>query len=98
MSHTVDQTPAPLARVDRAAPSLTPDTRLEIAPGLRTRFDARGHVLVESPDGTLVDVGPRGFAILALFSRPAALGDVIARLEAGKREFLPTISVVNALI
>src|SRR5262245_11924770 len=98
MSHTVDQTPALFPRVNGATPSLTRDTLLQVAPGLRTRFDALGHVLVESPDGTLIDVGPRGFAILALFSQPAALGNVIARLEADEREFLPTISVVNALI
>ena len=88
----------PTARVTGDTPDLTPHTRLQVAPGLRTRFDALGHVLIDSPDGALIDVGPRGFAILSLFSRPVALGDVIARLEARGREFLPTISVVNTLI
>src|SRR5262245_34696169 len=88
----------PTARVTGDTPGLTPHTRLQVAPGLRTRFDALGHVLIDSPDGALIDVGPRGFAILSLFSRPVALGDVIARLEARGREFLPTISVVNTLI
>ena len=88
----------PTARVTGDTPGLTPHTRLQVAPGLRTRLDALGHVLIDSPDGALVDVGPHGFAILSLFSRPAALGDVIARLEADSREFLPTISVVNTLI
>ena len=34
-------------------------------PAIRARFDAVGHVLVDSPGGTIVDVGPRGFATLA---------------------------------
>jgi GNAT superfamily N-acetyltransferase len=37
----------------RDATTLTPDTRLRLAPGLRTRFDAAGRVLVESPDGRM---------------------------------------------
>ena len=46
-------------------------------------------------------MGPRGFAILSLFSRPLALGDAIDRLEAGERsatDFPPTLSVINMLI
>jgi len=96
MLRTLDQAPFP--RAGAATTGLTPDTRLQVAPGLRTRVDAPGHVLVESPDGTLIDAGPRGYALLELFSRPVALGDAVARLEEGKRDFLPTISVVNALI
>src|SRR5262252_10827495 len=96
MLRTLDQAPFP--RAGAATTGLTPDARLQVAPGLRTRVDAPGHVLVESPDGTLIDAGPRGYALLELFSRPVALGDAVARLEEGKRDFLPTISVVNALI
>jgi SAM-dependent methyltransferase len=80
---------------------LTPETRLQLAPGLRTRFDAAGHVLVDAPAGPIVDVGPRGFAALSLFSRPVALGDAIDRLEADERratDFLLTMSVINTLI
>jgi precorrin-6B methylase 2 len=81
--------------------TLSPETLLQLAPGLRTRFDAAGHVLIDSPDGTIVDAGPRGFATLALFARPLALGDAIARLEADERsgtDFLPTMSLINTLI
>ena len=58
-------------------------------------------MLVDSPDGTVVDVGPRVFATLSLFSRPPALGDAIERLESEKRgptDFAPTMGVINALI
>ena len=80
---------------------LSPDTVLQLAPALRTRLDAAGHVLVDSPVGTIVDIGPSGFEILSLFSRPLRLGDVIARLEDVHRDstdFAPTMSVINMLI
>ena len=80
---------------------LTPETSLQLAPGVRTRFDAAGHVLVDSHAGSMIDVGPRGFAALSLFSRPLALGVAIERLEADERratDFLPTLSVINTLI
>jgi SAM-dependent methyltransferase len=80
---------------------LSPETLLQLAPGVRTRLDAAGHVLVDAPDGTVIDVGPREFATLSLFSRPLALGHAIDRLEAGERsstDFLPTVSVINMLI
>jgi protein arginine N-methyltransferase 1 len=80
---------------------LSPETLLQLAPGVRTRFDAAGHVLVDAPDGTVIDLGPRGFATLSLFSRPLALGQAIDRLEAddhSSTEFLPTLSVINMLL
>jgi len=80
---------------------LSPDTVLQLAPNFRTRLDAAGHVLVDSPVGTVVDIGPRGFAILSMFSRPLALGDAIERLEAelgGSTDFAPMMNVVNMLI
>jgi precorrin-6B methylase 2 len=80
---------------------LSPDTVLQLAPGIRTRWNAAGHVLVDSTVGTIIDIGPRGFAILALFSQPLRLGDAIARLEAerdGSTDFAPTMSVINMLI
>jgi len=49
---------------------LSPDTFLQLAPGIRTRLDAAGHVLVDAPDGTIIDAGPKGFATLSMF--PAA--------------------------
>jgi len=60
---------------------LSPDTRLRLEPGLRTRFDAHRHLLVESPGGAVVDTGPSGFAILSHFTPQAALGDVVEQLE-----------------
>jgi precorrin-6B methylase 2 len=80
---------------------LSPDTRLQIAPNVRTRFDAAGHVLVDAPDGTIVDIGPRGYAILSLFAEPLALGAAIDRLENGERsatDFAPALSVINMLM
>jgi protein arginine N-methyltransferase 1 len=80
---------------------LSPDTVLQLAPNFRTRLDAAGHVLVDSPAGTVVDIGPRGFAILSMFSQPLTLGDALERLEAelaGSTDFAPTMSVINMLI
>ena len=79
---------------------LSPETRLQLAPGVRTRFDAAGHVLLDAPNGTVVDLGPRGYAALSLFAEPLALGEAIERLEreAPATDFAPTMSVVNMLI
>ena len=77
------------------------ETRLQLAPGLRTRLDAAGHVLVDAPDGTIIDVGPKGFATLSMFARPLSLGAAIERLENdsnGSTDFVPTMSVINMLI
>ena len=81
--------------------SLTPDTVLELAPGIRTRGAASGHVLVDAPVGTIIDIGPRGFAILSLFAQPLALGNAIEQLErerGGSTDFAPTMSVINMLV
>jgi hypothetical protein len=81
--------------------NLSPDSVLELAPGIRTRRDRAGHVIVDSPVGTIIDIGPRGFGILALFSEPIGLGDAIDRLEreqAYSTDFAPILSVLNMLI
>jgi protein arginine N-methyltransferase 1 len=80
--------------------SLSPDTVLQLAPNFRTRLGAAGHVIVDSPAGTMVDIGPRGFAILSMFSRPVTLGEALDRLEAelGLTDFAPAVSVLNMLI
>jgi protein arginine N-methyltransferase 1 len=80
---------------------LSPDTVLQLAPNFRTRWDAVGHVIVDSPVGTIIDIGPRGFTILSILSRPLTLGEAIERLEAefgGSTDFAPTMSVVNMLL
>lgn len=80
---------------------LSSHTLLTLAPGIRTRCDAAGHVLVDSPVGTIIDIGPRGFAFLSLFSEPLTLGDAVQRLETdsgGSTDFAPTMSVINMLI
>jgi precorrin-6B methylase 2 len=79
---------------------LSPETLLQLAPRVRTRFDAAGHVLLDAPDGTVVDLGPRGYAALSLFAQPLALGEAIERLEreAPATDFAPTMNVVNVLI
>ena len=81
--------------------TLSPDSVLELAPGLRTRRDHAGHVIVDSPVGTIIDIGPRGFGVLSLFSEPIRLGDAIDRLEhdhAYSTDFAPILSVLNMLI
>jgi predicted RNA methylase len=80
---------------------LSPETRLQLAPGVRTRLDAAGHVLIDAPDGTIIDAGPNGFATLSMFARPLSLGAAIEQLEDdgnGSTEFVPTMSVINMLI
>src|SRR5262249_23192564 len=87
--------------LDTGELSLAPDTLLQLAPGVRTRFDATAHLLVDGADGTVVDVGPRGLATLSLFAEPLALGEAIDRLEAGEHaasDFVPALSVLNMLI
>ena len=80
---------------------LSPDTVLRLAPAIRTRCDRTGHVMVDSPVGTIIDIGPRGFAILAMFSQPIRLGDAIDWLEhqhGYSTDFAPTLSILNMLI
>src|SRR6516225_88039 len=80
---------------------LSPDMLLQLAPGVRTRLDAAGHVLIDAPDGTIINAGPNGFATLSMFVRPLSLGAAIEHLESdrnGSTEFVPTMSVINMLI
>ena len=80
---------------------LSPETLVQLAPGIRTRLDAAGHVLVDAPDGTIIDVGPKGFATLSMFASPVSLGAAIERLEResnGSTDFVPTLSVINMLL
>ena len=80
---------------------LSPDSVLQLADGIRTRRDQAGHVIIDSPVGTIIDIGPRGFGVLALFSEPIRLGDAIDRLEreqAHSTDFAPILSVLNMLI
>ena len=79
---------------------LSPETRLQLAPGVRTHFDAAGHVLLDAPNGTVVDLGPRGYAALTMFAEQLALGEAIERLEqeAPSTDFAPLLYVVNMLI
>ena len=91
--------PGPARVLDEV--QLSPETLLCLAPGIRTRLNAAGHVLLDSPDGAIVDLGPHGFETLALFARPLTLADAIEHLEHERRsstDFLPTLSVVNTLI
>ena len=84
-----------------SAIDLSPETVLQLAPGIRTRLDAAGHVLVDAPDGTIIDIGPKGFATLSMFAWPLSLGAAIDRLETDRNsstDFVPTLSVINMLI
>jgi precorrin-6B methylase 2 len=92
---------SPLGPTTMADIGLSPDTFLQLAPGIRTRFDNAGHVVVDSPVGTIIDIGPRGFAILARFTEPIRLGDVIDGLERERdhwTDFALTLNALNMLI
>ena len=81
--------------------TLSPDSLLELAPGIRTRRDHAGHVIVDSPGGTIIDIGPRGFGVLSLFSEPIRLGDAIDQLErehGHSTDFAPILNVINMLV
>jgi len=79
---------------------LSADTMLRLAPGLRVRVNATGHVLVDSPVGTIVDIGPRGFAILSVFSVPRRLDGAIDHVtrEMQATDVAPTMNVINMLL
>ena len=80
---------------------LSSQTLLQLAPGVRTRLDAAGHVLVDAPDGTIIDAGPNGFATLSMFAQPLSIGAAIERLERGQNgstDLLPNLGVINLLI
>ena len=94
-------TPTAAALFGMSAPPLSPHRLLRLARGVRTRFDAAGHVLVDAPDGAIVDLGARGYTVLAMFARPLALGEMIGQLESGEcieTDFLPMVSVINMLV
>jgi hypothetical protein len=78
-----------------------PPGPLTLAPGLRTRVDAAGHVLVETPLGGIVDTGPDGLAILALFSRPRTAAEAMADLDSGlgrRPDLMPAKAAIVQLV
>jgi protein arginine N-methyltransferase 1 len=76
---------------------LTAETSLALRAGVRTRRDAAGHILVDSLSGSVVDAGPDGFAILAMFSPPRTLADALTEL--GRRpDSIQAAGVVLQLI
>jgi protein arginine N-methyltransferase 1 len=76
---------------------LTAETELALVPGIRTRMGASGHVLIDTPAGPVVDAGPDGFAILAMFAGPRTLGDAIDAVQ-GRPDQILVASVMMALI
>ena len=79
--------------------SLDATTELALAPGVRTRVDGSGHVLVDTPVGAVVDLGPDGFSILALLSKPHTRREIITALEARpERDLKPAAGAVMKLI
>jgi hypothetical protein len=68
-----------------------------LVPGLRTQLDVGGHVLVESPVGTVIDAGPDGFSILSLFADPRMLRDAIEALR-GHEGFIQAATVISELV
>jgi protein arginine N-methyltransferase 1 len=57
-------------------------------------------VLVDSPSGSVVDLGPRGYQLLALLSGPVALGTALERIESRLEatDVAPAVGVVNQLL
>jgi hypothetical protein len=76
---------------------LNDSTLLQLVAGTRTRIDAAGHVLVDTPSGTVIDAGPNGFEILALFSRARPLGEALGALR-DRPYVMPAATVVMGLI
>jgi hypothetical protein len=80
---------------------LSQQTLLHLTPGIRTRFDTAGHVLVDAPDGTVVDIGPRGYAfpVVVLATGDSRRCDRPAReRRRGSTDFVPALSLINMLI
>ena len=79
---------------------LGPDVVLRLSPSLRTRMEVSGHVLVDSPSGTVVDLGPHGYRLLDLLSEPVALGTALERIESRMdvTDVAPAVGVVNQLL
>jgi precorrin-6B methylase 2 len=78
-----------------------PEGALALVPGLRTRVDAAGHVLVETPLGGIVDAGPMGHAILALFARPNTMSTATDQLKNGRAslvDLMPATATIVKLI
>jgi predicted RNA methylase len=99
MSFTVDTPRRSQAPIDVHGMRLVAETRLQLAPGLRTRLDAAGHVLVDSPVGAVVDLGPDGFSILALLSRTRTRHETFAALAAQPQcDLKPAMTGVNQLV
>jgi protein arginine N-methyltransferase 1 len=79
---------------------LTADMLLQLAPAVRARVDRGHHVVVETPNGTIIDLGPRGFDLLALFAEPVTLGDAVQRVDRDLRPgfLMPTLGAIHMLI
>lgn len=77
------------------------DDRLVLGPGLRTRTDAAGHVLIEIDLGREIDAGPLGYRILGLLSEPRTLDEIIAALRTSYGDgtnLMPAMAVLNGLL
>jgi precorrin-6B methylase 2 len=75
-----------------------PERALVLEPGLRTRVDAAGHVLVETPLGGIVDAGPMGHAILALFARPNNMSAATGQLKNGRASLVDLIPATATIV
>lgn len=85
------------ARQRRERTSSEPTDTLVLAAGVRARLDGDGHVRIDTPLGGVVDGGPHGFALLALFACPNTLAEALAVLEASPTS-RPDRAVAEALI
>jgi hypothetical protein len=73
---------------------------IELAPGVRTRVERSGHVIVDAPSGATVDIGPDGYRLLAELARPSPLADTLWRIETrfDPPTVAPTIGALNQLL
>ena len=83
---------------------LSPDSVLQLAPAIRTRTRTMlGTVLVDSPlERLIIDIGPRGFGVLALFWQPIRLGEAYLTgwsvSISQSTDLAPILSVLSMLI
>lgn len=75
--------------------------KLGLAPGLRVRLDAAGHVRVDTALSGIVDAGPDGLAILSLFGYPRTVDEAIGALDSlpePRPDRAASESVISSLI
>jgi len=77
------------------------DTVLQLAPAYARASTPGVTSWSTPPTGTVVDLGPRGYRVLSLFTRPIPLDEAVDRLgrEGGEpTELAPTLHALDVLV